>query len=106
MSATRCDRRTRQPCARRRALFATLVLLTYFAALLAMARLLAANGVGPVDIVLLGCFAAMLPWNVIGFWNAVVGFGLLTFAAIRRGRVFPGAAPDEQRVRWRFVSHL
>ncbi len=78
---------------RRRALFATLVLLTYLAALLAMVRLLAANGVGPVDIVLLGCFAAMLPWNVIGFWNAVVGFGLLTFARNPTRHVFPRAAP-------------
>src|SRR5262245_26054402 len=79
---------------RRRAVFATLVLLTYLAALLAMARLLAVNGVGRVDIVLLGCFAAMLPWNVIGFWNAVIGFGLLAFARDPTGEVFPRAAPS------------
>ena len=46
------------------------------AAMLAMARVLG-DGLTGSDVVLLGCFAAMLPWNVIGFWNALVGFVLL-----------------------------
>lgn len=42
-----------------------------------MARLLGGDGFGPADGVLLACFAAMLPWNVLGFWNAAVGWWLL-----------------------------
>jgi len=77
---------------RRRLLFATAVFVTYALALLAMARLLGADGFGLVDLVLLACFAAMLPWNVIGFWNAVVGFALLTFVRDPMARIFPGSA--------------
>ena len=76
---------------RRRMLFATAVLVTYALALLAMTRLLGADGFGLADLVLLACFAAMLPWNVIGFWNAIVGFALLTFVRDPVARVFPGS---------------
>ncbi len=62
---------------RRRFAFAMVVLGTMLAALAAMARVLGADGLGISDIVLFCCFAAMLPWNVIGFWNAVVGFAIL-----------------------------
>ena len=62
---------------RRRIAFAAAVFVTAVCALTAMARLLGADGLGVVDIVLLTCFAAMLPWNVIGFWNALVGFSIL-----------------------------
>lgn len=61
----------------RRALFAGLVLTTMAAALAAMIRILGGNGFGFLDAVLVACFAAMLPWNVLGFWNAVVGLVIL-----------------------------
>ena len=74
MIATGTERRALR---RRRFAFAMAVLGTILAALAAMARVLGADGLGVADIVLLCCFAAMLPWNVIGFWNAVVGFAIL-----------------------------
>ena len=42
-----------------------------------MARVLGGDGLGVGDAVLLLCFAAMLPWNVIGFWNAAIGLAIL-----------------------------
>jgi membrane glycosyltransferase len=62
---------------RRRLLFAVLVGGTVTAAVLAMARVLGGDGLGVADSVLLLCFAAMLPWNTLGFWNALVGLGIL-----------------------------
>ena len=61
----------------RRALFAVLVAVTFATLLWAMARILGGDGFGAVDATLLCCFAAMLPWNVIGFWNALIGFTIL-----------------------------
>ncbi|MFL5333905.1 MAG: glucans biosynthesis glucosyltransferase MdoH, partial [Geminicoccaceae bacterium] len=43
----------------------------------AMGRILGSDGLGAADAALLCCFAAMLPWNVIGFWNALIGFTIL-----------------------------
>ena len=42
--------------------------------------MLGGDGLGAADGVLLACFAAMLPWNVLGFWNALIGFA----SALRR----------------------
>jgi membrane glycosyltransferase len=61
----------------RRRLFAGLVGGTVAAALLAMARVLGGDGFGVADAFLLLCFAAMLPWNALGFWNALVGLLIL-----------------------------
>ena len=76
---------------RRRVFFASATLGTALLALLAMARVLGADGLSPSDWILLGCFAAMLPWNVIGFWNALVGFALLYGSRDPVGRVLPAA---------------
>lgn len=62
---------------RRRRLLLALVAGSLLAALLAMARVLGGDGLGPADAVLLGCFAATLPWNLLGFWNAAAGLRLL-----------------------------
>jgi membrane glycosyltransferase len=75
----------------RRACFAVAVVATIAAALAAMARVLGADGLGIADAVLLACFAAMLPWNVIGFWNAVVGFAILSASRDPVGHVLPAA---------------
>lgn len=77
---------------RRRRLFALLSGATVAAALLAMARLLGADGLGAVDAVLLLCFAAMLPWNVMGFWNAMIGLVLLHGSRDPAVRVTPALA--------------
>ena len=62
---------------RRRGVFLVLTLVTMLAAFAAMARVLGGDGLGVGDAVLLLCFAAMLPWNVIGFWNAAIGLAIL-----------------------------
>jgi membrane glycosyltransferase len=66
---------------RRRILFATLVLATMAALIGLMAVVLSPGGYGLLDLVILASFALTLPWSVIGFWNAVIGFYLMRFAA-------------------------
>ena len=84
---------------RRRVFFASATLGTALLALLAMARVLGADGLSPSDWILLGCFAAMLPWNVIGFWNALVGFALLYGSRDPVGRVLPAARSPAHSLR-------
>ncbi len=74
---------------RRRFVFAAAVLATALTALVVMARVLGAGGLDVAGFVLLACFAAMLPWNVIGFWNAVVGFAILCFSRDAVAHVLP-----------------
>ncbi|MFZ1428098.1 MAG: glucans biosynthesis glucosyltransferase MdoH [Geminicoccaceae bacterium] len=62
---------------RRRAVFLALTTGTTLVAVAVMARLLGSDGMALADVALLLCFMAMLPWNVIGFWNAVIGLLLL-----------------------------
>ena len=65
----------------RRMLFAALVLLTIAALLALAAKALSAGGFGVVDALLLVLFGCTLPWSVIGFWNATIGFLVMRFAA-------------------------
>ena len=87
---------------RRRGWFAAAVLSTVVALLAAMARILGGDGLGITDWVLLACFAAMLPWNVIGFWNALIGFAILSAGTDALAVVAPAArvlkAPVRARV--------
>lgn len=87
--------------ARRRALFAVLVAATWLAAVGAMLRVLAGGGLHLVEAGLAVCFAMSIPMVVIGFWNAVIGAGLLLFAPRPRAGAPPpaaGAAPGGGRV--------
>ena len=75
----------------RRVLFAVLV-VTSIGALLALAAwALSAGGFDAFDILLLILFAITLPWSVIGFWNATIGFVLMRFARDPVGVVTPVA---------------
>jgi membrane glycosyltransferase len=65
----------------RRILFASLVLLTIAALLALAAKALAAGGFSAVDALILVLFGCTLPWSVIGFWNATIGFLVMRFAA-------------------------
>lgn len=62
---------------RRRILFLTLTVGTMGAAIILMAKTLAIGGFDLLDALLTFCFALTLPWTVIGFWNAVIGFILM-----------------------------
>ncbi len=64
----------------RRALFSGLVVAT-IAALLALAgAALSAGGFTFLDALLLVLFGVTLPWSVIGFWNATIGFLIMRFS--------------------------
>ena len=76
----------------RRALFTALVLLTIAGLLWLAARTLSAGGLGALDVVLLALFAATMPWSVIGFWNATIGFFIMRFARDPVATVLPIAA--------------
>jgi membrane glycosyltransferase len=63
------------------------------AALLVLAAIaLSAGGFGLVDALLLVLFALTLPWSVIGFWNATIGFFIMRFARDPIALVVPGFA--------------
>jgi membrane glycosyltransferase len=76
----------------RRMLFAALLVLTFAAVLGLAVYALSGDGLGLADILLLVCFAAILPWTVIGFWNAVIGFCIMRFASDPTAAVVPPAA--------------
>lgn len=62
---------------RRRALYAVLVAGTFAAAVTLMVATLSTGGFDVLDSILTLCFAITLPWTIIGFWNAVIGFALM-----------------------------
>jgi len=63
----------------RRVGFAGLVLGTSAGLLWLMAATLFTQGPDALGIIMLVLFALTLPWTTIGFWNAVIGFALMTF---------------------------
>lgn len=76
----------------RRVAFSALVAATMASLLWLLAKALAPGGLDGVDIVLLVLFATTLPWTVIGFWNAAIGFVLMRFARDPVAIVCPAAA--------------
>ena len=76
----------------RRALFGVLVSLTFGGMLWLLGATLAPGGYGAIDMVILFSFAVTLPWTVIGFWNAAIGFLIMRFAADPAAIVVPAAA--------------
>jgi len=77
---------------RRRVLFFTLVGLSIAGLLWLLTVALSAGGLGAVDILLLSLFAVTLPWTVIGFWNATIGFVIMRLARDPVAVVTPVAA--------------
>ena len=74
---------------RRRLAFLTLVLTTIAVATGAFLSVFAADGLSAVDLVMTALFALTLPWIVIGFWNALIGWVLLQ----RQGGSLRGLVP-------------
>jgi membrane glycosyltransferase len=77
---------------RRRGIFAGLVLLSIAALLALAARALSAGGFGAADALLLLLFGLTMPWSVIGFWNAAIGFLIMRFASDPVATVMPVVA--------------
>src|SRR5262249_61058584 len=61
---------------------------------------LSPGGFSAVDLVLVVLFAVTLPWYVIGFWDAAIGFLIMRFARHPVGAGMAGA----RRVRGRAAS--
>jgi len=80
----------------RRIVFALLVVASVAAMLGLMAYTLGDGGLDIVDGMMLACFAVTLPWSVIGFWNAVIGFVLMRFTGDPMARVAPWAQLDRR----------
>jgi membrane glycosyltransferase len=76
----------------RRALFAALVLASIGALLGLAGHALSAGGLGATDAILVLLFALTMPWSVIGFWNATIGFFIMRFARDPVATVLPAAA--------------
>jgi membrane glycosyltransferase len=76
----------------RRLLFALLTGATILGMIGLMVQALSAGGFGMLDLALVALFAVTLPWTVIGFWNAAIGFLLLRVADDPVAAVFPLAA--------------
>jgi membrane glycosyltransferase len=75
----------------RRVLFFTLVSATIAGVLGLMAFALSGDGFDSLDLLILILFAATLPWSVIGFWNATIGFFIMRFARDPIAAVLPAA---------------
>ncbi len=75
---------------RRRALFAVLVALTMAAVLWLAAVAVPPHSAGAISFLVL--FTITLPWSVIGFWNAVIGFLLMRLCRDPAATVNPLAA--------------
>jgi membrane glycosyltransferase len=73
-------------------LFATLVVVSIAGLLALAAYALSAGGFGVADALLLLFFALTMPWSVIGFWNAAIGFILMRFARNPVATVVPSVA--------------
>ena len=73
-------------------LFATLVLATIAVLLALAAYALSAGGFGTADALLLLFFGLTMPWSVIGFWNAAIGFFIMRFAIDPVATVLPSVA--------------
>src|SRR5262249_59885227 len=76
----------------RRILFLTLIGLTMAAMIGLLAVALSAGGFDFVDFILVVLFAVTLPWMLIGFWNATIGFLIMRLARDPVAIVTPTAA--------------
>ena len=88
----------------RRAVFCALVTLTILVALIAFVTAFLKDGLTAIEVGMAALFALNLPWMVIGLWNAVIGWILLTRTNGDLSRVVPLARlndpplPPEGRV--------
>jgi membrane glycosyltransferase len=76
----------------RRITFGAFVVVTIMVLLALAAYALSAGGFGIADALLLLCFGLTMPWSVIGFWNAAIGFIIMRFARDPVATVLPAVA--------------
>jgi membrane glycosyltransferase len=76
---------------RRRALFAALNVATMTGVLWLATLALSPRGLDAIDVTLLALFALTLPWQVIGFWTAAIGFVIMRLCRDPAVFVLPAA---------------
>ncbi len=76
----------------RRAFFTLLCLGTTAWLCWWLTKILATDGFGFLDFVMVVAFLTNAPWIVVGFWNSVIGFALLHFTRDPLNSVLPVAA--------------
>lgn len=76
----------------RRWLFAGVITATMAAMLALLVAALSVKPFGLLDWLLIVLFAATLPWTVIGFWNAAIGFLVLRLSRDPTALIVPAAA--------------
>jgi membrane glycosyltransferase len=76
----------------RRVLFVVLFTATVAGTLALAALALSPGGISVIDLALLALLAVTLPWMVVGFWNAVIGFLIMRLAADPTAAIMPLAA--------------
>jgi len=76
----------------RRVAFAALFVITMAASLWLASLALAPGGFGAFSVAALVLFAATLPWMVVGFWNAVIGFTVMRFSTDSAMAIMPSIA--------------
>jgi len=77
---------------KRRIIFAALCSATFCALLGLATAALSVHGLSYLDLILLGFFVCTLPWTVIGFWNAMVGFLVMRLSRDPISTVLPAAS--------------
>ncbi|NGM37796.1 glucans biosynthesis glucosyltransferase MdoH [Methylobacterium sp. DB0501] len=80
---------------RRRLLVLGLTLATILGLAAALGIVLGQDGFDGIDLALLACGLATLPWTVLGFWNAAIGFLLLRAGRAGLMAAAPHAAAGE-----------
>ena len=75
----------------RRLAFALGVVLTLAGLVWLAVMAISPARVGALQIMLIALFALTMPWYVIGFWNAVIGFPIMRLARDPVGTVLPAA---------------
>jgi membrane glycosyltransferase len=75
----------------RRLLYAMLFGVTMSGMLGLCAVALSAGGFGVIDLAIVSLFALTLPWMVIGFWNAVIGFIVMHLMSDPMAELIPAA---------------
>jgi membrane glycosyltransferase len=76
----------------RRLSYCVLVALTIAGMIWLAVKALEPGGFGALDLILVVLFAVTLPWYVIGFWNATIGFLIMRLARDPVAAVTPAAA--------------
>src|SRR5436309_5340446 len=76
----------------RRLCYCVLVALTIAGMIWLAVTALEPGGFGALDLILVVLFAVTLPWMVIGFWNATIGFLIMRLARDPVATVTPTAA--------------